>query len=650
MFGSLSNTLHHFFSGIQGKPATQAKLGGAIVLEVLAVGSSLAFPFLAAKGFLGVLPSNDPPSESEQPAIVDQETLDTILYLVGSGATWIGSQVFATLSKMLINTIKSDYTIIIDSEIIRKYTELPFSSQADKPTGAAVSLLMETYRSENLLPLVFSDLTPSILHLIAADSFAFFVHWQLGTALLGSQLFLLLITYMSGRNLKPMQDASLQKVSILYSKLISRLSEYTSMHLFDKIETEIQATIEELEDYGQTRKDLDNHPEYFVILQQILTKLFFIGLIALSVVKTKNAEIALDNLFLILIYLLQLDEPIEKLSRSYRSLTLSANGFDKIFEYTNQTAGIADVTMPIDLNLTDATSTVTFKDVCLTLGKEKILEKVNFTTSPGKKTVIIGMSGGGKTILGHLLLRFHEPDSGKIFLNDIDITQIRKKTLRKVIGLVPQNANFSNKTIREIISYASPNITDEEIQTVLKRVKLDRFVNELDYNVGTGGQKISGGQKQRLAIAQTFLKDSVYLYILDEATSALDIETAGEIDSFLDKHTSGISTLVITHNILSTRNADDIIVLKDGTVHETGTFEQLIAREEYFYTLVESFCKQNNIDINHILGGNHAPRKMRNRVKRAFNEASDFEITLDDSGKNETVHLLTNWEKQDLRT
>ena len=211
--------------------------------------------------------------------------------------------------------------------------------------------------------------------------------------------------------------------------------------------------------------------------------------------------------------------------------------------------------------------------------RETVLDDISFNIESGKTVGLVGSTGSGKTTLIRLLMRFHDPLSGQIEIDDKDIKGLTLNSLRGSIALVSQNTTLFPGTVRENIAYGKPNSSEEEILNAARIAEASVFISELpegmDTNIGEDGHKLSGGQRQRLAIARAVLKDAPIL-ILDEATSNVDNETEAALQRSIEKISVDRTTLIIAHRLSTIRNADRIIVLDSGSISEEGTHDELI--------------------------------------------------------------------------
>ena len=262
-------------------------------------------------------------------------------------------------------------------------------------------------------------------------------------------------------------------------------------------------------------------------------------------------------------------------------------GFKRFYELLQEKPEIVDA--PDAKSCPPCKGNITFDNVSFAYADGRpVIRGLSLNVASGETVAFVGATGAGKTTIASLLLRFYEPQSGRILLDGCDIRELTQESLRRQIGLVQQDVFLFGDSVRYNIAYAKPDATADEVQAAAKAAAADEFIQKLpagyDTEVGERGVKLSGGQKQRLAIARVFLKNPP-IVVLDEATSALDNITEQQIQRELDELAVGRTTLIIAHRLSTIRHADKIVVLDEGTVVECGTHEELLARKGHYFAL-----------------------------------------------------------------
>lgn len=275
----------------------------------------------------------------------------------------------------------------------------------------------------------------------------------------------------------------------------------------------------------------------------------------------------------------QLLRPIQGIATSVANLNKAEAAQVRINEVLDTDEKIHEVVNPVpSVELKDG---IRYENVSFAYSEEAVLKQVSFFIPKGKTVALVGESGSGKSTISDLLPRFYDVQSGGIFIDDVNIRDLKVDYLRSKIGIVSQESILFNGTIAENIAFGKPDATREEIVEAAKIANAHKFIEELengyDTQIGERGNKLSGGQKQRVSIARAILKNPDIL-ILDEATSALDTESEKLVQEALNKLMADRTSLVIAHRLSTIRNADEIIVLSKGEIIERGTHDELIGK------------------------------------------------------------------------
>lgn len=286
-------------------------------------------------------------------------------------------------------------------------------------------------------------------------------------------------------------------------------------------------------------------------------------------------------------YIIQLYVPLNWFGTYYRAIQKNFIDMENMFDLLREEQEILDPPGAADLAV--VRGSVDFSNVTFGYTPERfVLKNVSFTVPAGKTVALVGPSGAGKSTIIRLLFRFYDVDSGAIMIDGQNIKTVTQQSLRKSIGVVPQDTVLFNNTIKYNIQYGRVDSMEADVLTASRSAdihdKILTFPDKYETQVGERGLRLSGGEKQRVAIARTILK-SPFIVLLDEATSALDTQTERNIQTALQKVCANRTTIIVAHRLSTIIHADEILVLKDGVIVERGRHDQLLMSKGVYYDM-----------------------------------------------------------------
>ncbi len=370
---------------------------------------------------------------------------------------------------------------------------------------------------------------------------------------------------------------------------IDSLLNYETVKYFTNEEYEAEHYDRELANWESARRK--NRLSLFALNggQALIIATAMSSAMILAANEVLNDTMTLGDFVLINAFMMQVFMPLNFLGFVYREMKGSMANIEKMFALLQQSSKVQDKPQATPLQITRGA--IRFEDVSFGYGADReILHQVSFSVPAKHKVAIVGSSGAGKSTLLKLLFRFYNTDSGRILIDDQDIADATQDSLRRVIGVVPQDTVLFNTTIFENIRYGRIDASDEDVHEAIRMAHLTEFIKRLPLGVetvvGERGLKLSGGEKQRVAIARTILKRPPII-VFDEATSSLDSRSEQSILQAMDEVSREHTSLVIAHRLSTIVDSDTIIVLDQGQVIEQGSHTQLLALDGKYAQLWE---------------------------------------------------------------
>ena len=362
-------------------------------------------------------------------------------------------------------------------------------------------------------------------------------------------------------------------------KAVDSLLNFETVKYFNAEKVEAERFDSSMQLYETAALKTSYSLSFLNIGQTILISIGLITVMVMAASGVQNGTLTVGDFVLINAYMIQITMPLNFLGTVYREIRQALVDMSEMFDLLEQPAEISDIKDAEHLNVCNGK--IEFKNI--TFGYEKdrvILSDFNLIVGAGQNVAIVGASGSGKSTIGRLLFRFYDIDQGGLFIDGLNIKTVTQSSLHAAIGIVPQDTVLFNDTIYYNIAYGDSNASQEDVVNAAKAAEIHQFVSDLPdgYNttVGERGLKLSGGEKQRVGIARTLLKNPPIL-LLDEATSSLDTETENSIQKSLNQLLEGRTVITIAHRLSTIVNSDFIVVLDNGEIIEQGTHKELLA-------------------------------------------------------------------------
>ncbi len=469
-------------------------------------------------------------------------------------------------------------------ELFDKYEELSFSYYDKNNTGVMMSkLVSDLFDIAEFAHHGPENVFISLLKIIGSFVLLLFINVPLTLCLMVVTVIMFMVALSQNKRMHETFMENRRQIANVNSSLQDTLAGIRVVKSFANEDIERAKFKVSNERFLQSKKDNYHCMGRFQALNNFFQGLLYVTILVFGGLFIAQGTLEPVELATYALYINIFITPIEVLVEFTEMFQKGYSGFKRFREVMDTKVEIKD--MPGAIELEDVKGVIDYKDVSFGYGKEEVLDHLDIHIDKGRSIALVGPSGGGKTTICSLLMRFYDVDSGAIYIDGKDIRTLTLKSLRKAIGIVQQDVYLFAGSIKENIAYGKPDAQDEEVIEAAKRANIHDFIMSLpdgyDTYVGERGARLSGGQKQRVAIARIFLKDPKIL-ILDEATSALDNESERYIQKSLEELAKGRTCITIAHRLSTIRNADEIIVIGKKGIEERGTHEELLAKDDIY--------------------------------------------------------------------
>ena len=514
-----------------------------------------------------------------KPGLEAGVTLAIALVAAYAGARFAGV-LFDNLRNVVFERVGQDATRRLAEHAFAHLHKLSLRFHLSRRTGAVTKVIERGTKSiDVMLYFLLFNIAPTVIEL-AAVMIIFGTKFSMGLVIATAAM---VVTYIfftqrvtDWRNALRAEMNDLDTATV--SRSVDSLLNYETVKYFnaEKRESDIYGKVARR--YADAAVKSENSLAWLNIGQSFITNLMMAGAMGYTVWGWSKGEFTSGDVVLVNTLLAQLFRPLDMLGMVYRTVRQGLTDMAAMFDLIDTEAEIRD--RPGAQPLVISGGALAFEDVSFAYEADRpILKGVSFAVPPGKTLAVVGPSGAGKSTLARLIYRFYDVSAGRITIDGQDLRDVTQASLRAAIGIVPQDTVLFNDSIGYNIGYGREGASQEEIEAAARGAQIHAFIaaqpQQYETQVGERGLKLSGGEKQRVAIARTLLKDPPLL-ILDEATSALDSRTEAEIQATLERVSEKRTTVVIAHRLSTIVDADEIVVLEAGRVAERGTHADLL--------------------------------------------------------------------------
>ena len=508
-----------------------------------------------------------------------------VTLILAYGLLRLSASLFGELRELIFAKVTESAVRKVGLQVFNYVHALSLRFHLSRQTGGMTRDIERGTRGiQSLISYSLYSIIPTLIELLMVLGYFFFVYniWFVVITLIALTcyiVFTIVVTEWRTNFRRQMNDLD----SKANQRAVDSLINFETVKYFGNEQYEAIRYDDNLKKYSQAAVKSQKSLALLNFGQQTIIGIGLICILGVASSGVAKGTMTIGDLVLVNVLMIQLYIPLNFLGVLYREMKQSLADIDRMFALLEAHQEVADKSnaLPLLVESPALGPYVIFKEVSFHYeANRQILNNVSFEILPGQTTAVVGHSGAGKSTLSRLLFRFYDVQQGAILFDGQNIQDVQQASLRQVVGIVPQDTVLFNDTIGYNIAYGKPGATQSEIEAAAKSAQIHEFIASLPDGyqsaVGERGLKLSGGEKQRVAIARTLLKHPALL-IFDEATSALDSETERSIQNELNDLARNRSTLIIAHRLSTITHAHQILVMEEGAIIERGTHESLIA-------------------------------------------------------------------------
>ena len=501
-------------------------------------------------------------------------------------------------AKLIMINVSEEVKKMLQTDMLKSFIKADTEIIENKHSGKYISNLnFDVMQITRLLSEAYLSIFKDGLTLVGLLCVMFFQNWKLSLIAIIMIPLATITAKILGKRMGKVTTQAQEKSGDLNRYLIDLFKNHKIIKIFQRENFEKSRSEKFINDLKEKSAKIAAVYIRSAPIMEILTGIMIAALIFYSGKLIISGELAINNFFSFLAAMMLAYQPVKTLTKVNVAISQGFSAAERILP-------IIDIENEINLNEQGEKLTIEEGNIVLdninfsykSNPENKVLQNISVKFTGGKMTALVGHSGSGKSTLLNMIPRIYLPTSGNIYFDNQDISKVNLMSLRNQISIVDQNTTLFDDTVFNNIKYARPDANKEDILEAAKLSMCDEFINNLENGfetmIGENGVKLSGGEKQRLSIARAFLKNS-RIILLDEATSSLDSETEEKIQKALDKLTVNKTTIVIAHRLSTILNSDNIYVVDNGKIIDSGKHNELLDKSKIYKNYYQRQIKHN---------------------------------------------------------